>query len=197
MAERGRICQHNVHLGEGRVRLRPLTEGDWETLLRWNSDAEVLYYCEGDDVAAYGLEDIHGIYRSVCRSAFCFVIEVEGAPVGECWLQRMNLDWISERFPGQDLRRIDLMVGEKALWGRGIGSEAIRLPARFGFEREGMDAVFGCCIADYNPRSLGAFRRAGFEVWQVLPEPPGRKAARSTYAVLTRERFAHLETTER
>ncbi|MBN1248857.1 MAG: GNAT family N-acetyltransferase [Anaerolineae bacterium] len=71
--------------------LRPLTEQDWDLLLRWNSDPEVLYDAEDDDVSAYTLEEIQGIYRGVSQTAFCFVIEAGGTPIGECWLQQMNL----------------------------------------------------------------------------------------------------------
>jgi len=31
------------------------------------------------------------IYRPVSANAFCFIIEVAGQPVGECWLQKMNI----------------------------------------------------------------------------------------------------------
>ena len=36
----------------------------------------------------------------------------------------MNLRRIVDQFPGENLRRIDLMFGEKELWGRGYGTEA-------------------------------------------------------------------------
>jgi hypothetical protein len=39
---------HDITLRSERVVLRPMTEGDWNILLRWNSDPEVLYY--SDDV---------------------------------------------------------------------------------------------------------------------------------------------------
>ncbi|MHB0874413.1 MAG: GNAT family N-acetyltransferase [Anaerolineae bacterium] len=188
-AEPARLRPHDVHLGSGAVRLRPMTEDDWDVLLRWNSDPDVLYYAEGDDVQARDLEDIQGIYRGVSQSALCFVIEHEGVPVGECWLQHMNLGWILDAFPGQDLRRIDIMIGEKGSWGRGIGTTAIGLLCRYAFEQEEADTVFGCSIADYNPRSQRAFARNGFEAWRVVPEPPRHKAAVTTYVMLTRERW--------
>jgi hypothetical protein len=33
-------------------------------------------------------------------------------------------------------RRIDLMIGEKRLWGRGLGTDTIRTLTRFGLEEE-------------------------------------------------------------
>ncbi|MCB0111751.1 MAG: GNAT family N-acetyltransferase, partial [Caldilineaceae bacterium] len=99
-----------------------------------------------------------------------------GQPIGECWLQEMNLARIRCTYPAQDCRRIDLMIGEKALWGQGLGTEIIGLLCHFAFTQVGVDAVFGCDIADYNPRSLRAFQRNGFSIVNTLPQPPGDKA---------------------
>ena len=99
------------------------------------------------------LGEVQSIYRWISTHAHCFIIEVEGRPIGECWLQRMNLRRIVDQFPGKDLRRIDLMIGEKELWGRGYGTEAIALLVDFGFSREAADAIFGIASGD-NARSL-------------------------------------------
>ena len=88
-----------------------MTEEDWKILLKWNSDPEVLYYSEGDNVTAYTLEQVQRIYCGISQNAFCFIIEVDGEHVGECWLQRMNLKRILEKYPRLDCRRIDLMIG--------------------------------------------------------------------------------------
>jgi RimJ/RimL family protein N-acetyltransferase len=182
-----KLREHDVVLRGERVVLRPMTEGDWDTLLKWNSDAEVLYYSEGDDVASYSLEDIQGIYRGVSQSAFCFIIELDGRPIGECWLQQMNLERILRRYPERDCRRIDLMIGEKHLWGRGLGTDVIRTLTRFGFEEEAAYLIFGCGISHYNPRSLGAFQRVGYEVDARIDQPPGRKSQYDYDVVMSRE----------
>lgn len=184
-----RLWEHPVSLVDGDLRLRPLTEDDWDILLRWNSDPDVLYYCEGDDVQSYTLAEVQGIYRSVSQTAFCFVMEWQDAPVGECWLQRMNLERVLVAFPDQDLRRIDLTIGEKAYWGRGLGTRVIALLTRLGFH-QGADAIFGCDIADYNPRSRRAFEKNGFELWRTNEEAPGRKAHHTYDLILTRRRWA-------
>jgi len=182
-----KLRDHDVVLWGERVVLRPTTEGDWDTLLKWNSDADVLYYIEGDDVSSYSLEDIQGMYRGVSQSAFCFIIELDGRPIGECWLQRMNLERILRRYPERDCRRIDLMIGEKPLWGRGLGTDVIRTLTRFGFEEEAADLIFGCGISDYNPRSLGAFQRVGYEVDARIDQPPGTKSRYYYDVVMSRE----------
>jgi aminoglycoside 6'-N-acetyltransferase len=182
-----KLREHDIVLRGEKVVLRPMTEGDWDTLLKWNSDPEVLYFSEDDDVTSYSLEDIQGIYRGVSQSAFCFIIELDGRPIGECWLQRMNLKRILDKYPGRDCRRIDLMIGEKDLWGRGLGTDVIQTLTRFGFEKEGADLIFGCGIADYNPRSRRAFEKVGYELDAEIELPAGRKA-RYEYDVVSNNR---------
>lgn len=169
--------------------LRPLCESDWDTLLRWNQDPEVLYFAEGDDVEAYELEQVQQIYRGTSQNAFTFMMELEGRAIGECWLQRMNLPRLLGLHPGEDLRRVDLMIGEKELWGRGLGTEAIGLLTELGFSNEKCDRIFACGIADYNPRSRGAFRKCGYVTTQVVPERPGGKARFSYDLSITKAAF--------
>lgn len=184
-----RLREHSVFLRGSSVTLRPLTEHDWDVLLVWNTDPEVLYFSEGDDVSAYDLADIQEIYRGVSRNAFCFLIEFGGKPVGEGWLQQMNIERILAKYPTQDCRRIDLMIGEKHLWGRGLGTDAIRTLTRFGFESENADMIFGL-VGDYNERSIRAFQKAGFHIDAKVPEPSGRKAKFTVDLVITRAQYS-------
>ena len=108
------LREHNVTLCGATVKLRPMTENDWDILARWGSDPDVLWFSEGDDVQSYSLEDVQGIYREVSQTAFCFIIQVHGHAIGECWLQKMNLDRVLSRYPDKDCRRIDLTIGERS-----------------------------------------------------------------------------------
>ncbi len=170
------LREHSVHLQGERACLRPLTEQDWDLLCRWNQDPEILYYAEGDDVASYSRQEVQSIYRSVSQKAFCFIVEVGGRPIGECWLQEMNLEHILRQYPGADCCRIDLMIGEKAYWGQGLGAEVIRLLTEMAFTQEHADWVFGCDIADYNPASLRAFLKNGYEIAERIEQVQGEKA---------------------
>ena len=190
-----RLRVHSVTLLSGRLGLRPMTEDDWDVLAKWNTDPEVLYYAEGDDISSRSLEETQMIYRDVCRHAFVFIAQVDGKPIGECWLQQMNLERVLERHPRKDLRRIDLTIGEKDLWGRGWGTKIIGLLTRFGFEECGADAIFGCDIADYNPRSRRAFEKNGYVLDAVVPQPDGRKSKVDYDMILSREAYERLQRT--
>ncbi|MDE2769123.1 MAG: GNAT family N-acetyltransferase [Chloroflexota bacterium] len=170
----GRLRTHQVTLRSGLVTLRPLTEDDWELVAGWWNDPEIAYYADADD-GEYTLAQVQEIVRGISQKAYCFVIEFEGWPVGECWLQEMNVQRILDRNPGLDCRRVPL-ENEKAYWGRGIGTATIRLLVEFGFESERADAIFAMEIADYNTRSRRAFERAGFELYDTVAQPAGARA---------------------
>ena len=173
-------------LRSGPVRLRPLTEGDWDLVVGWWNDPEIAYFADAEP-SRYTVRQVQEIVRGISRCAYCFVIEFEGRPVGECWLQEMNLKRILRRNPRLDCRRIDLAI-EKGFWGLGIGTAAIRLLVEFGFESECVDAIFAMDVADCNRRSRRAFEKAGFELYDTVQQPAGARARDSHDLVIRAER---------
>lgn len=137
-------------------------------------------------MSAWSPEQVRTIYSSISQHAFCFIIEYLGSPVGEGWLQEMNLDRVLLKHPGKDVRRIDLMIGDKSCWGLGIGTEAIRLLTRFGFETQAVDVIYIPEVADYNERSLRAFQRIGYRVVAAFDKESGRKALKTYDLALDR-----------
>ena len=180
---------HTFVLVGPRIRLRPLTEADWPALLEWNNNPTILYYAEGDFVSGYKLAELQAIYRHIGQQAFCFMIEYDHVTIGECWLQRMNLDRILQRYPDHDCRRIDLTIGEQEYWGRGHGTEVIQLLTDFAFSHKQADYVFGCDIADYNPASLRAFQRVGYHLLAAYDQPVGSKARQVNDVVVSRDHY--------
>jgi len=187
-----RLREHDITLTQGDIVLRPLTEDDWDMLLKWNSDAEVLYYAAGGEVTGSSLDDVQNLYRSVSQAGICFITEVDGKPIGDGWLQCMNLQRIIDQFPDKDLRRIDLVIGEKDYRNKGIGSEVIGMLTRFGFEAEHADAIFGI-VNGHNPRSRRAFEKNGYTLYQELPST-SPKADVEWDLMITRETFESRST---
>ena len=119
-------------------------------------------------------------------NAFMFIIEFEGEPIGECWLQKMNLRRILEKYPGRDYRRIDLAIGEKELWGKRLGTETISLLTEFGFESEKAELIFACDVSDYNPRSRRAFERVGYVADAAIESPEGEMKGKVNFDLVIR-----------
>jgi RimJ/RimL family protein N-acetyltransferase len=166
---------HAYTVTAGDVELRPFRAEDWAYVVRWNQDPDVLLWTDGDQVGARTPEETYALYRQVSQTALCFIIERGGNPIGDCWVQRMNAPQLLERFPGQDLRRIDIAIGEKANWGQGIGTRVIHMLTEFAFAEQNADAVFGL-VGDHNPRSRRAFEKAGYGVIDRLSESTGAEA---------------------
>ncbi len=183
------LRRHAIRLEGQHITLRPMTEADWDVLLVWNNDADMLYFVEGDEVSGRSLEEVQAIYRHISRQAFCFIIESEGKPIGECWLQQLNLDRIRLHFPQADCRRIDLMIGDKACWGRGLGTEVVGLLTVFAFGQEQADFVFGCDVADYSFASQKVFQKVGYSLHGCIPQEAGAKARKCFDFILSRADF--------
>jgi len=181
---------HDVRLADGDLVLRPMREDDLPQALEWDNDPEVFSTMQSETQPLFTLDDLGDMYRGVARSAHVFVIELAGRDIGTCWLQDMNVDRLNRRFPGRSLKRIDLSIGVKDLWNRGIGTRVIRLLTRFGLDGCGADAIFAVGIYDFNVRSLGAFRNVGFRLFEPVPtDSPGRGGTVDHILVLEREGF--------
>lgn len=178
------IRTHNTTLEGGneeyKIVLRPLSDEHLPYLYKWNADPEVLYWTEGgpvDEELSYPPELVERIYGGISQENMCFVIEVNEKVIGECWLQKMNFSQVhpkvSEMYRNyEDVRRIDMCIGEKEYWGKGIGTLFIKMLVDFAFDSEQVD-VLHCFCEDYNIRSSRVWEKNGFEFVfsEELPQP--------------------------
>lgn len=170
--------------------LRPLCDAHLPHLYRWNADPEVVYWADTGNVDAFEEEDVRGMYASVSRHTLCFLVEVDGAPIGDCWLQEMNLTEVSAQYPGLDVRRIDMTIGEKSLWGQKIGTSVIEALIEYAFQALTVDVLY-CFIADYNIRSQKLLLRQGFtRCGEDVLGDESLRAKKEYHYVLTREQYS-------
>jgi aminoglycoside 6'-N-acetyltransferase len=189
------IKTHDVTLYGGndkyKIVLHPLSDEHLQLLYKWNADPEVLYWTEGgeDIVRSYDKVTVHQIYGGVSQNAFCFLIEVNGVPIGECWLQKMNLPNVKAIYNDSlDVRRIDMSIGEKTYWGKGIGTQFIGMMVDFAFNCENVD-VLHCFSEDYNKRSQRMWEKHGFTRILEEPIPQPQKGQWLYHYRLTRQEF--------
>ncbi len=198
------ITAHGVTLtgragGVGLV-LRPLCDDHLPLLYRWNADPEIVYWEESgpgktpvytaeEPPHIYDEKAVRSIYGAVSRSAFCFLVEADGQAIGECWLQRMNLPEVCDLYPGQDVRRIDMTIGEKEFWGRGIGTGLVGMLVEFAFRLERVD-VLHCLVGDHNARSQRTFLNNGFRLFPADDLLQGLRGNEETHFALTKQEYA-------
>ncbi len=187
------IKSHNITLYGGNdqyeIVLRPLTDEDLPYLYKWNSDPEVLYWTEGEDIEGYLPEVVHQIYGGISQNNLCFAIEVNGETIGECWLQKMNLPNIKAMYADStDVRRIDMSIGEKAFWGKGIGTLFIGMLVKYAFEYDHVD-VLHCFCEDYNIRSRRVWEKNGFTLILTEEIPQPHKGKLQYHLRLTKDEY--------
>lgn len=170
--------------------LKPLCDEYLPLLYKWNSDLEVLYWMEGADVSEpYGKETVHQIYGEDKEKCLYFLIEVDGAAIGECWLQKMNMPAVIAMYPhNTDIRRIDMSIGEKKYWNRGIGTQLIRMLVDFAFNGEHVD-VLHCFCNDYNKRSQRVLEKNGFSLVHKVKHKHSKKSEYEYQYALTRQQY--------
>jgi RimJ/RimL family protein N-acetyltransferase len=155
-------------LREGAVILRPFTRRDAASAdyLRWMNDpqvtrtigrfdyllpvsrAKLLRYFEEIDTASTVFLGIY-LARGRTRPGLVGTLKI------------YDIDGLARR------ASLGIMVGERAAWGRGIASAAIRAACRYVFEVLG----FGKVAAGYLASNMGmhkAFRKNGFRIEGVL-----------------------------
>ena len=152
---------YTLKIKDTQLELIPLLDEHLPLLYKWNNDPEVVYWADSGNFEVCTEEDVRGIYSYVSEKAFCFLIVYEGNPVGDCWVQEMNLEHLKEKHPSKNVYRIDITIGEKELWGKGIGSAAVKVLCKFAFHKLEAGILYYICC-DYNERSRRTAIKNGF-----------------------------------
>jgi RimJ/RimL family protein N-acetyltransferase len=66
-------------------------------------------------------------------------------------------------------RECGIIIGEKTFWGRGYGTEAIRLILDYGFKTFGLHRI-ELLVVDFNKRAQAVYRKLGFVEEGMLRE---------------------------
>jgi len=188
------IKEHQLHLqgklGAHMIHLRPLCDAHFPLLYKWNTDPDVLYWNESPDADPNDEQTVQTIYNQVSNAGYGFIIELDDTAIGECLLCKVRVPYIEQKYPtSTDLRRIDILIGEKDYWGMGIGTTVVQMLLKFAFEVEATDVIYGI-TGDYNKRSGRVFEKNGFRLYHQCPtnNDPGEKGMELHFR-LTRDEY--------
>jgi len=142
--------------GEG-VRLRAIEREDIPTFVRWFNDPEVRRYILVYEPMSRAKEERWFEEQLSRQNEILLGIEVKD---GDRWVHIGNIglhriDW-KNRFAV-----LGVVIGEKAYWGRGYGTEAVRTLLRFAFLELGLHRV-ELETYSFNPRAIRCYEKAGF-----------------------------------
>lgn len=142
-----------------RVTLRRVEPEDHPAIQRWQNDPEVFRMMDYE--RPFTLEDIHASEARAVQEGHPFVIEFEGRAVGRIGLNNFR--------PRDGMASLYVFVGERDVWGKGIGLDAIMGLLRYAFETLNLRKVELWALAD-NDRALKMYKHAGFVEDGRLPE---------------------------
>ena len=172
-----------------KVRLVPMDrERHLANAQRWINDPEVTHWLggEGRPMTRAAEESWFAHHDANPKDEIQFAVEtLEGVHLGFSGLME-----IDER-NGKAV--CGTLLGARDLWGRGYGSDAARVRARYAFEVRGLRMLTSKVFAP-NERSLGMLKNAGFVEYGRLPQGDWIRGAYvdDVLLVLTRERWLSL-----
>ncbi|SHH84331.1 GNAT family N-acetyltransferase [Desulfosporosinus lacus] len=138
--------------------LRTVEENDIDTIYQWYNDQEVNFWSSGawplntlqskDQIAVKFLDGSPDIYRYS-------ILDENDHLIGTIGFKELNI-------PGRSAT-IYIVIGDKAYWGKGYGTDALIVFARFlftqwNFHRLSLDTW------DENIRAIKAYEKVGFKV---------------------------------
>jgi RimJ/RimL family protein N-acetyltransferase len=138
------------------VKLRALEPSDAGSLWRWNHDPEVVRWM--DSGYAQSLARVRQSLEERPRNAYgdaLFGIEV---PDGGTLIGLVRLRGAE---PETGNAELDVYLGEKDHWGRGLATDAIRAACRFGFDKMRLHKVTLTVVTE-NHAAIRVYQKVGF-----------------------------------
>jgi RimJ/RimL family protein N-acetyltransferase len=111
------------------VRLRAMGPADAETLWRWNHDPEVMRWM--DNTYAQTVEQVRNRLTERPRNTYGdLLLGIEALTDSTL----IGLVTLHDADPETGIATLDIYLGEKAYWGGGYATDAMRTVCRYGFE---------------------------------------------------------------
>jgi RimJ/RimL family protein N-acetyltransferase len=147
-----------------RLYLRPPTKEDIPCFLRWINDPEVNCYLskflpvtEADEI-----EWLDRLHKNKNEEIVLVIVTAKnGQPIGTMGIHHIN--WKDR------IATTGAMIGERAFWGKGYGSEAKMLLLNYAFNTLNLRKVCSLVLS-FNKRSQAYSEKCGYKVEGVLKQ---------------------------
>lgn len=148
-----------------KIRLRAYRREDIPMAQAFLNDPEVRRLLAPGIPYPYTLENEYAWYDqlSALKDAYDFAIEtLEGSRyIGGCGIA--NVDWKNR------LAEVGIFIGDHGFWGKGYGTDALRVLMRFAFEEMNLNKI-KLNVYDFNTRAIRSYRKCGFVLEGTLRE---------------------------
>jgi RimJ/RimL family protein N-acetyltransferase len=140
------------------VRLRGYEKSDLDAVMRWWHDEEITKVISVAVFPASSLEEerfIESVASGKDASNKEFAIETlsNRKYIGAIGLHSIN--WLCRH------AKLGIVIGDKEYWGRGFGTDAVRLLLRLAFEKMGLHRV-ELFVFTFNERAIACYEKCGF-----------------------------------
>lgn len=137
------------------VFLRPITSDDYPLLVQWNRDEELSELVGGEYPAT--VEECVLWHKQINSDRHRQMFGIEA--VGQGLIGDIELDHIAWRSGDAELR---VRIGDEAIRGRGLGTEALSIMLTHAFESLRLRRVYLRVLAS-NKRAIAVYRKVGFK----------------------------------
>jgi RimJ/RimL family protein N-acetyltransferase len=145
------------------IYLRPLEREDAATFVPWINDQDVTRnLIQFRPMNRENEEDfIARSYKEQSGMVFGIALKKDDRLIGNTGFHGIHL---KDRHAG-----FGILIGDKAEWDRGYGTEATELMVRYGFETLNLNRIW-LHVYDYNPRGKRTYEKVGFKPEGTLRE---------------------------
>jgi len=142
-----------------RVRIRKIEKSDLPLLHRWANDRDVVAWARFSPDHMTSLAALEKSYEKEFtgeeteRTTFMVDEKASGRPIGWCVVRTWDRKHVSAN--------VGIALGEKDLWGKGYGTEAMELLMEIVFDHQGWHHAELWTLAE-NERAIKSFEKCGF-----------------------------------
>jgi len=146
-----------------KVRLREYRKEDIEKALHYMNDSETKRFLSPGIPYLYTLEDERKWFENIsaAKDIYNFAIETleDEKYIGGCGLN--SIDWKNS------VAVVGIFIGDKKYWGKGYGTDAMKVLIKFVFEQMNIHKV-KLNVYSFNERAIRSYEKCGFKVEGVL-----------------------------
>lgn len=138
------------------VRLVPADlEADARLMAEWNHDSEYQRLLNGDNAGFYTPKQTQTFFEKEIGSMHFFMIQrlEDGRKIGMIDLSGFN--WLVGN------AWVGIGIGEREMWGKGYGTDAMRILLRYAFTELNLNRVT-LDVFEINERAMKSYAKAGF-----------------------------------
>jgi RimJ/RimL family protein N-acetyltransferase len=149
----------NLDLLRGsKVRLTALRQDDASKIAEWNEDVGYLRLQDTNTALPKSKAQIETELEQLQGGgdAILFAIRTNEEETLIGTVGFYEIEWANQA------AWLGIGIGDRAAWGKGYGSEALRLVLQYGFEEMNLHRVT-LTVVEYNERAIAMYERAGFK----------------------------------